>query len=62
MKRITIERYDNPDELGYSGLVEGTRDDGSTWIMWLDAAGSPEVFWGRRDELGGVEGEAVMLT
>ena len=62
MRSIRIERYPNADEVGYSGLVEGVRDDGSTWIMWLDRAGSPAQFWGRRDESGGVVGEPIPLA
>ena len=46
----------------YDGWIEGIRDDGSTWIVWLDATGSPEVFWPRRDENGGVEGEPISLS
>lgn len=48
-------------ERTHAGWIEGTRDDGSTWVMFLDAAGSPEVYWARRDELGGVIGDAVSL-
>lgn len=62
MKRISIERYPNPDELGYAGLVEGERDDGSTWIMWLDEHGSPQLFFAQRDEGGGVLGDPVVLS
>jgi len=73
MKRITIGRYQHqqgelPDEGVtavadvFAGWIEGVRDDGTTWIMWLDAAGSPEQFWGRRDEDGGIEGEPVDLS
>jgi len=61
MKRICIERYPNPDELGFSGLVEGTRDDGSTWILWLDEHGSPSVYFARRDESGATTSDAVLL-
>lgn len=25
----------------FDGWIEGVRDDGSTWIMWLDATGKP---------------------
>lgn len=75
MQNITIGRYsDNEgrvhrDESGaieriektHDGWIEGVRDDGSTWIMFLDASGSPEVFWGRRDEGGGVIGDGIPL-
>lgn len=62
MRRISIERYANPDQLGFAGLVEGVRDDGSTWIMWLDEQGNPTLFWGKRDEGGGVIGDPIDLT
>jgi hypothetical protein len=29
--------------------------------MWLDAKGSPQVFYARRDEGGGIEGEPIWL-
>lgn len=62
MQRITIERYPDSEQLGYAGFIEGTRDDGSTWIMWLDDAGSPAVFWGQREPDGAVIGEGVDLS
>ena len=46
----------------FDGWIEGTRDDGSTWIMWLDASGNPTVYYGRRAADGGVEGEPIDLT
>lgn len=76
MQRITIGRY-KPSDLpvtaepgvtvtdvadDFDGWVEGVRDDGSSWIMFVDATGNPVNFWPRRDELGGVEGEPIMLT
>ena len=75
MYNISIGRYDDTvgrvhrDETGaieriertHAGWIEGTRDDGSTWIMFLDAAGSPETYWGRRDEGGGVIGDGISL-
>jgi len=67
MRRISIERYDaalhdTPDgEWEYAGLVEGTRDDGTTWIMWLDRDGSPALFWAKRDDTGGVVGDPILL-
>lgn len=59
--RISIERYINPKEVGSVGLVEGVREDGSSWIVFLDADGSPECFWGLRDECGGVIGDPILL-
>lgn len=75
MKRISIERYGAiPDDVPrpadpaltpaqdlYSGLIEGERDDGTTWVMWLDNNGSPAVFWAQRDETGAVVGDAISL-
>lgn len=66
MQRIGIERYkrelhDSPDGWPYSGLIEGSRDDGSRWIMWLDERGSPALFYANRDEYGGVVGDPVAL-
>lgn len=42
----------------YDGWVEGVRDDGTSWIMWLDANGNPTVFYGKRDEDGGVDDDS----
>ncbi|WP_280393075.1 hypothetical protein [Nocardia wallacei] len=46
----------------HAGWIEGTRDDGSTWIMFLDGEGGPLVFWGHRDEDGGVIGDGILLA
>lgn len=76
MQRITIGRYGvvpadiprpadpelTPAQDLYAGWIEGVRDDGTEWIMWLNANGSPEVFWPRRDEDGGVVGEPMDLS
>jgi hypothetical protein len=74
MKKITIERYpvtprftlpDGTEVTSVtdfcSGLIEGVRDDGSSWIMFLDADGSPEVFWALREEDGAVIGDPILL-
>lgn len=45
----------------FDGWIEGVRDDGSTWIMWLDALGNPTVYYGQRDETGAVVGDPVVL-
>lgn len=45
----------------YAGVVEGVRDDGTTWVMYLDAAGSPLVFWSERGVLGEVVGDPISL-
>jgi len=72
MQNITIGRYKpypEPIPAGstdvadlYDGWIEGIRDDGSTWILWLDAHGNPEVFWARREPDGGVIGDPIRLT
>ncbi|MDO3335138.1 hypothetical protein [Mycobacteroides abscessus] len=61
MQRIEIGRYPVPAQ-GWSGYVEGTRDDGSTWIMFLDSEGSPAQFYSRREGSGAVIGDPVALT
>lgn len=54
----------------YSAVIEGERNDGSRWIMFVDADGSPELFWSERDPDqivdgvqigGGVIGEPINL-
>ena len=74
MRRISIERYKATEPYSlpdgtpvtsitdwFSGLVEGERDDGTTWIMWLDDKGSPALFWGDRDPSGAVIGDPILL-
>lgn len=73
MQRITIGRYghvpadiprsdDHPmaQDL-YAGWIEGTRDDGTDWVLFLDKDGNPSVYWPHRAEGGGVLGEPVQL-
>ena len=63
MQRITVGRYKDDDTASeYAGWLEGVRDDGTSWIMWLDGEGNPTVFWPRRAEDGGVVGEPITLT
>lgn len=77
MQRITIGRYNKAiaelpvigqiaellciEEL-ISGWIEGVRDDGTEWIMWIDAAGSPAFYWPTRDESGSVIGDPIDLA
>ena len=61
MQRIEIGRYPVPAESGYSGYIEGTRDDGTEWIMFIYDSGNPKLFWERRAEGGAVEGDPVLL-
>ncbi len=60
MQRVEIGRYPVASE-GYAGYIEGTRDDGTTWIMYLDESGSPALFWVEREESGAVVGDPVSL-
>lgn len=46
----------------HAGWIEGVRDDGTTWIMFMDAHGSPECFWARRESNGGVIGDGIDLS
>lgn len=61
MKRITIERYKDPDQLHSAGVIEGETDNGQRWIIFLDEEGSPEIYWPDRDLDGGVRGRPVPL-
>ena len=63
MQRITVGRYKDDDtKTEYAGWLEGVRDDGTEWILWLDGDGNPTAFWPQRDTDGGVIGEPVSLT
>lgn len=62
MKRVSIERYKTPTA-NYAGCIEGETDDGTQWIMFMDEAGKPEVFWPTRTPAGAVPGNmAVALS
>jgi hypothetical protein len=61
MRRITIERNKNAEELQCAGNISGETDDGRRWIMFLDVDGVPEIFWPDRDEDGGVRGDPKVL-
>lgn len=60
MQRVEIGRYPVPAE-GWAGYIEGTRDDGSTWIMFMNENSSPACFYGEREESGAVVGEGIWL-
>lgn len=75
MQNITIGRYNQvPDDVArpadgpefaqdrWAGWIEGQRDDGTTWILWLNHEGSPEVYWPAREPSGAVIGDPVKLT
>ena len=71
MNNITIGRYkpcghelpENVTDVAdvFDGWIEGVRDDGSSWIMWLDATGNPVCFYGKRDDGGGVDCDPIDL-
>ncbi|MCW2092482.1 UNVERIFIED_ORG: hypothetical protein M2328_005762 [Rhodococcus erythropolis] len=62
MQNITIGRYENESIASeFAGWIEGIRNDGSTWIMWLDENDSPTQYFARRDADGGIDGESVAL-
>lgn len=66
--KITRVHYDGDTEVrrsvdkAYAGWIEGIRDDGSTWILWLDDKGGPVSYWGRREESGAVIGGPIDLA
>ncbi|WP_109527243.1 MULTISPECIES: hypothetical protein [Nocardia] len=65
---ITKVHYDGDGEVSrevvhsYAGWVEGVREDGSSWILWLDEDASPVAFYGRREADGAVIGEPIELA
>ena len=59
MSNINIGRYHDNDS--WSGWIEGTREDGTSWITYLDANGAPALHWPQRDADGSVVGEPVLL-
>ncbi|BCO56148.1 hypothetical protein MINTM005_13920 [Mycobacterium intracellulare] len=61
MQRITVGRYPDKEAGHYGGWIEGVRDDGSTWIMFVNSSGSPVLFWNQREEDGAVIGEPILL-
>ncbi|MGI5216280.1 hypothetical protein [Nocardia sp. CA-290969] len=46
----------------HAGWIEGIRDDGTRWVMYMDAAGSPEMFWPGREPDGAVIGHGIDLS
>lgn len=63
MQNITIGRYDHESiTQNWAGWIEGTREDGTTWILWLDEHGSPSSYWPRRAPDGAVIGESIDLA
>lgn len=69
MPDVKIARY-NPNEcfgvgpngehlaFSWSGYIE---DGNASWIMFLNDAGQPALFWNKRDEDGGVIGKPIKL-
>lgn len=74
MQNITIGRYkphgrtldvgDDAVDVAdhFDGWIEGVRDDGTSWIMWLDATGNPIVFFPQREEDGAVVGDPIDIS
>lgn len=46
------------ESCGWSGYIE---DGDMSWILFLNDDGKPALYWGERDEGGGVVGEPVEL-
>ena len=61
MKHIRIERYKHQIAEQFAGLIEGEREDGSRWIIYLDENGSPCVYFPQRDPDGAVLGDPIPL-
>lgn len=62
MSNITIGRYSDPPLTDtWSGWIEGTTDDGKSWITYLDGSGRPVLHWPSREESGAVVGEPITL-
>lgn len=75
MQNITIGRYRPASDYGievpegsvdvadeWAGYIEGTREDGSGWILWIDAAGNPSVFYAQREADGGIIEPGIPLS
>lgn len=60
-KRISIERYKGEVAEDCAGFIEGETDDGDRWIIYMNAQGRPQIYWPKRDEDGGVVGNAIRL-
>lgn len=67
MSNITIGRYDGLVPAGvdetspWSGWVEGEDASGKSWIIYLDGASRPALYWPEREESGAVVGEPIKL-
>lgn len=61
MSNINIGRYREGNG-SWSGWIEGTREDGTSWITFLDENGAPSLHYPNRDERGGVIGEPIVLS
>lgn len=59
MSTLKIGRYTHESVTSdYAGYIEP--DDGS-WIIWLDAAGNPALYFAEREPGGAVIGDGVKL-
>ncbi len=63
MQNITVGRYSTEEAAssGYAGWIEGQDAAGESWILFLDDAGRPQVYFAHRDEDGGVTSDPVPL-
>lgn len=63
MTNVKIGRYDDPTVAAeFPGYIEGTADDGSTWIIWLGSDGKPSTYYPHRDQDGAVIGDPILLS
>lgn len=46
----------------HTGWIEGVRDDGTTWVMFMDDRGNPLMFWPQREPDGTVRGNPIELS
>lgn len=70
IETVDIRHFDNDGNLvehridpltdHYSGVIRGVRNDDTEWVMYLDEAGSPDVFWSG-NETEGVFGTPISL-
>ncbi|MDE1673841.1 hypothetical protein [Nocardia gipuzkoensis] len=46
----------------HGGYVEGSRDDGTRWVVFIAPDGTPQYFYPHRAEDGIVSGDVVFLS
>jgi len=52
MCSITVRRYDHPESVGYQGWIE---PEDKSWVAFIRADGTPQVFLDRDPETGAVK-------